>query len=162
MCNIDYKKSIIESTLTSAKLFHDDRLNTIDSTANDSITTNTPPPPHPAQATIITTTPIPTQVSSSSLSNLKKRFSSSSSSSRKKKSDRQSATEILKIKEDTDATNINNESSSSLSQHNYVNQDLTTAESDYEQEDLDDEFNIISNKNLTQHEIGRTLYTFFK
>ena len=146
MCNIDYKKSIIESTLTSAKLFHDDRLDTIEPT-----TTPSPPPPTAAE--------IPTHASSSSLSNLKKRFSSSSStsSSRKKKSDRHSVTEILKIKEDTDPTTINNnESSSSLSQHNYVNQDLTIAESDdYEQEDFDDEFNIISNKNLTQHEIGR-------
>lgn len=149
MCNIDYKKSIIESTLTSAKLFHDDRLDTIEPIP-------TPSPPSPPTITH----EIPTHVSSSSLSNLKKRFSSSSStsSSRKKKTERHSVTEILKIKEDTDqTTNINNnESSSSLSQHNYVNQDLTTAESDeYEQEDFDDEFNIISNKNLTQHEIGR-------
>jgi hypothetical protein len=147
-------------------LFHDDRINTIDESTNQ-INTNANSAAAPSSVSIITA-PIPSHSSYSSLSNLRKRFStSSSSSSRKKKSERQSgAVEILKIKEDNDASNLTNsnidESSSSLSQHNYVNQDAAI-ESDHQDdeqlqhEDFDEEFNIISNKNLTQHEIATLL-----
>ena len=88
MCNVEYKKSIIESTLASAKLYYDDRIKNIDLTTPKA----TPEKPEPQ------TEAEPETNKSFSIFGLKRRKSSSSKSSSSKKDKK--LLQELKIKED--------------------------------------------------------------
>lgn len=111
MCNLEYKKSIIESTLASAKLYYDDRIKNIES---DELTATITTTTTSGLGTTATNTNNPEIVNGSksqiySLFGLKRRMSSSStkknkSSTTKKSSQSVSSTssafQELKIKED--------------------------------------------------------------
>lgn len=101
MCNVEYKKSIIESTLASAKLYYDDRLKNIEQATKESVSTTLP------QTTVTTAgsggvvaTGSAAATSPSSIGStffgLKRRLSSSSKKNTKAKN------VVLQIKEETD------------------------------------------------------------
>ncbi len=90
MCNIEYKKSIIESTLASAKLYYDDRVKNIEMTT---VSIN--------EEVASANNNIMTHSSSLILSNLKRKLSS-----KKIKKDKKSSFQELKIKEENE-TDLN-------------------------------------------------------
>ena len=90
MCNVEYKKSIIESTLASAKLYYDDRIKNIDLTPTKASAAAEKPEPQ--------TEAEPETNKSFSIFGLKRRKSSSSKSSSSKKDKK--LLQELKIKED--------------------------------------------------------------
>lgn len=109
MCNVEYKKSIIESTLASAKLYYDDRIKSIEqSAAADAAAAATVA--MTSAATAPPAQPEPTAVSGSGsksqIYSLFRRMSSSTSSKKKKDSSAKksslTSTQELKIKEDGD------------------------------------------------------------
>jgi hypothetical protein len=118
MCNVEYKKSIIESTLASAKLYYDDRLKKASATATSTPTNNTCPNSQQQQTT-----------TSSTFTSLKKRLSSSSLS-RKKKDKKQQQAE-LKIKEENEPLDTLADRSESV-----LNQDIDEENAD--EDSLDD------------------------
>jgi hypothetical protein len=89
MCNVEYKKSIIESTLASAKLYYDDRIKNIDLTTPKTAAAEKSEPQTEAE---------PETNKSFSIFGLKRRKSSSSKSSSSKKDKK--LLQELKIKED--------------------------------------------------------------
>ena len=91
MCNIEYKKSIIESSLTSAKLYYDDRVKFIELSSEEVLVENSTE--EASQETMTETQ------SNISLSNLKKRLSS-----KKKKNENK-----LKISEDIEKESNENQ-----------------------------------------------------
>lgn len=107
MCNVEYKKSIIESTLASAKLYYDDRIKSIELSAAEAATTSAEGEGEgevtsPAAAAA-TSTGAGGKSQIYSLFGLKRRISSSSSKKKKdKKGSTSSSTQLqeLKIKED--------------------------------------------------------------
>lgn len=83
MCNIEYKKSIIESTLASAKLYYDDRVKNIEQTTKE--------------ANEVASTPTSQQTSGLLLSSLKRKLSS-----KKNKKEKKNSFQELKIKEENE------------------------------------------------------------
>ncbi len=109
MCNIEYKKSIIESTLASAKLYYDDRVRNIETTSREvaSVTFS------PTNQTIddSTSSSIPTSAANSQqqssgliMSSLKRKLSS-----KKSKKEKKSSLQELKIKEENENENADTE-----------------------------------------------------
>lgn len=94
MCNIEYKKSIIESSLTSAKLYYDDRVKFIELSTDDTLTENDTNNLEETSQAINSESQ-----SNLSLSKLKKRLSS-----RKKKNENK-----LKISEDAEKDSSENQ-----------------------------------------------------
>lgn len=164
MCNIEYKKSIIESTLASAKLYYDDRVKSIDLTANNLASdgaANAGAKKETAIATTPTAATTPTSTSSS-LFGLRKKLSS------KKKKEKKSSLQELKIKEDTEKESPVGEAADSnhydLTEHNLHHQQHQ--QHDYEDNlDLmddnlvDDEFDLLlnGNPNMTPNELATHL-----
>ncbi len=127
MCNIEYKKSIIESSLASAKLYYDDRVAFIELSAEQDEPTST------ATDEACTTT--------TALSGLRKKFSS-------KKRKNESKMKELKIDEGHDP--LNNRASTAIDNNN-------SNEDEYLDDDDDDmTFNAL-NYNMSPSEIAKHL-----
>ena len=102
MCNVEYKKSIIESTLASAKLYYDDRLKSIEQSTKDSAVLNKTA----ASCGVVSSSPTATAAAAATQSGgffgIRKRLSSSSS--KKSKEKKNSNLAELKIKEENEET----------------------------------------------------------
>jgi hypothetical protein len=128
MCNIEYKKSIIESSLASAKLYYDDRVKFIELSAEQDEATTT------ATDEVCTTT-------TTALSGLRKKFSS-------KKRKNEHKMKELKIDEGHDP--LNNRASTAIDNNN-------SNEDEYLDDDDDDmTFNAL-NYNMSPSEIAKHL-----
>lgn len=128
MCNIEYKKSIIESTLASAKLYYDDRLKT-NATTTTSTSANNNNNNNVNNQQQQTTT-------NSTLTSLRKRLSSSSLSRKKKDKKQQQQQTELKIKEENEPSAMTSLDTLPDRSESLLNQDID--EDNGDDDSLDD------------------------
>jgi hypothetical protein len=159
MCNVEYKKSIIESTIASAKLYYDDRIKNIESSTSNLAqsveNTKNESTAVAAAAAVQSSTSQAAPSSSgssggSSLFGLKKKLSS------KKKSEKKSSFQELKIKEETERES-DGFLESQLDQQPAVQEYEDTI--DLLEDNLDEnaEFDLILNSNMSSNEIATLL-----
>lgn len=159
MCNIEYKKSIIESTLASAKLYYDDRIKNIElSTTTETLAGQSGRGGGSGEVNNVDLALGENgKSSSSSLFNLKRRLSSS-----KKKKDKKNALQELKIKEDSEKeTEIENAPEQNKQHVVHINggDNEQHVDNDLELEDNVDEneFDLLLNTSMNANEIASHL-----
>ena len=155
MCNIEYKKSIIESTLASAKLYYDDRIKNIENISRETNQVQT----QNGENVNNTQSQPTTSTNGLTLTSLKKRLSS-----KRKKSKPE-----LKIKEENDNEQINGDSDESKSNplkessNPEFSQSKQNEDSDennlteQNEEELDEETDLISNSQMAPSELAAHL-----
>lgn len=116
MCNIEYKKSIIESTLASAKLYYDDRVKNIELTTREAKAAASAAASQINNSNLVgNSANSGAGAASSALSGLKKKLSS------KKRKDKRSSFQELKINEETDQKDDDDKQQQQLQQHEETN-----------------------------------------